>query len=286
MRCLFVSDLHGHERRWRALFEAIARERPRAVFLGGDLLPAARRSAAGSYPQVHDFIDDFLITHLSELRSSLSEDYPAMFLIPGNDDARTHEAALAATEEHCLWTYAHGRMHAFDDFDVLGYAFVPPTPFRCKDWERYDISRYVDPGCISPEDGFLTVPRDERDLRYGTIGDDLVELTEGRDLARTICLFHSPPYETGLDRAALDGRFIDHVPLDVHVGSIAIRKFILDRAPRISLHGHIHESASITGTWKQQLGETWCYSAAHSGKELALVRFEPEHPSEAERVLL
>ncbi|MCZ7556208.1 MAG: metallophosphoesterase [Bacteroidia bacterium] len=286
MRCLFASDIHGHERRWLALFDAIERELPQAVFLGGDLLPAVRRSAAGVYPVVNDFIRDFLVVRLDELRSRLREDYPAIFLIPGNDDARTHEDALIATEDHGLWTYAHGRIQALRDYDVLGYAFVPPTPFRCKDWERYDVSRYVDPGCISPEDGFLTVPRDQRDLRYGTIEDDLKEMSDCRDLSRTICLFHSPPYDTVMDRAALDGRFIDHVPLDVHVGSIAIRKFILDRVPRISLHGHIHESASITGTWKQQLGATWCYSAAHKGKELALVRFDPDHPADAERELL
>jgi len=39
-------------------------------------------------------------------------------------------------------------------------------------------------------------------------------------------VLHSPPYDTGLDRAALDGRSVDHAPLDVHVGSIAIRRFI------------------------------------------------------------
>ncbi len=286
MLCHFVSDLHGHEHRYLRLFDAIRTERPDAVFLGGDLLPASRKSGQGLFPPVSDFFEDFLRPQLLELREALGSRYPRIFLIPGNDDPRTLEPALMDAEQLGLWAWAHERWFTLDRFEVLGYAYVPPTPFRCKDWERYDLSRYVDPGCISPEYGFLTVPRDEHELRYRTIAEDLSELTDGRDLSRMIALFHSPPYDTSLDRAALDGRFVDHVPLDVHVGSIAIRKFILEKKPRITLHGHIHESASITGKWKEQLGSTWCYSAAHQGRELALVRFDPDAPAEAERELL
>jgi hypothetical protein len=31
------------------------------------------------------------------------------------------------------------------------------------------------------------------------------------------------------------------------------------------------------------IGRTFCFSAAHDGPELALVRFEPEHPEFATR---
>jgi Icc-related predicted phosphoesterase len=99
-------------------------------------------------------------------------------------------------------------------------------------------------------------------------------------------LFHAPPHDTELDRAALDGRRIDHAPLDVHVGSIAIRRFIERRQPRITLHGHVHESARLTGSWRATIGATHCLSAAHDGPELALVRFDPERPADATRELL
>jgi len=36
---------------------------------------------------------------------------------------------------------------------------VPPTPFLLKDWEKYDVSAYVDPGCVSPEEGYHRVER-------------------------------------------------------------------------------------------------------------------------------
>jgi Icc-related predicted phosphoesterase len=99
-------------------------------------------------------------------------------------------------------------------------------------------------------------------------------------------LFHAPPYRTDLDRAALDGHTFEHVPLDVHIGSIAIRRFIEERQPLVTLHGHVHESARITGSWRQRIGRTWCFSAAHDGPELALVRFDLEDPGAATRELI
>ena len=70
------------------------------------------------------------------------------------------------------------------------------------------------------------------------------------------------------------------------MGSIAIKNFIENRQPKISLHGHIHESSRITGHWQQKLKETYSYSAAWDGTELALVKFDPEFPENAERILL
>jgi len=100
-----------------------------------------------------------------------------------------------------------------------------------KDWERYDISRHVDPGCLSLEEALF--------------------------------LFHAPPYRTSLDQAALHRR-----------------------QPLVSLHGHVHEPSRLSGSWRDRLGRTYCYSAAWNGPELAVVRFDLERPAEAERLLL
>jgi Icc-related predicted phosphoesterase len=203
----------------------------------------------------------------------------------GNDDRRVHEPALRAGDAEGLWMYVHDRCVELGEVDLYGYSFVPPTPFRLKDWERYDVSRYTDPGCIPPEDGSTSVELDVRDRMHRTIQEDLETLTAGRDLARAVMLFHSPPYDTALDRAALDGVKVDHAPLDVHVGSIAIRNLILRRQPLVTLHGHIHESARLTGAFMQQLGSTVCLSAAHDGPELAVVCFDIADPAAARRGL-
>jgi uncharacterized protein len=284
VRCFFASDLHGHRHRYEMLLAAIERDRPDAVFLGGDLLPNPRVML--EYPEIRDFIEDFLAARLRILKDEIGDEYPKIYLIMGNDDPRQAEAALDDPRAAELWSYVHLRRAELGGLSVYGYNCVPPTPFQLKDWERYDVSRYVDPGCVSPEEGRRSVPVDPSEARNATIKDDLETLTAGADLADAILLFHSPPHQTALDRAALDGRMIDGVPLDVHVGSIAIRRFIVARQPRLTLHGHIHESASITGSWMERLGATVCLSAAHRGPELALVSFDPTDPAQATRRLL
>ncbi len=280
--CFFATDIHGSVSRYRKLLDALRSERPGAVFLGGDLLPALRSldgegviSEPGGLARLFD-----------EVRDELGDDYPEVFLILGNDDARAQEADFIAAAARGTWRYLHNHRAEFRGHPVFGYAHVPPTPFLNKDWERYDVSRYVDPGSVSPEEGYRSVAVENSQIRYGTIKEDLDRLTGDEDLANAILLFHTPPYQTNLDRAGLDGRMIDHVPLDCHVGSIAVRRLIEKRQPKITLHGHIHESAKRMGGWRDKIGRTHLFTAAHHGPELALVRFDPDEQEKAKRELI
>jgi len=254
--------------------------------MGGDLLPSAIHANAVGHPGGGDFVGGYLAAGLSRLRESMGEKYPRVFAIMGNDDLRSSEASFVKAETLGVWEYINMKETGLGRFAVFGYSYVPPTPFLLKDWERYDVSRFVDPGSISPEEGRRSVSTDMRAVRNATIKDDLDSLTKGRDMSDAIMLFHAPPYDTDLDRAALDGKTVDHVPLDPHVGSIAVRRSIEAREPLVTLHGHVHESARITGSWKDRIGSTYVLSAAHDGPELALVRFSPEDPGSAERELL
>ena len=278
--CFFVSDLHGLQSRYQTLFSKILEEKPAAVFLGGDLLPGFETFQDGN------FVRDYLAQEFKELYIKLGKKSPRIFLILGNDDDRGIEEDLVHfMERDKIWEYVHNKSSQFGEFTVYGYAYVPPTPFLNKDWERYDISRYVDPGCIPPEEGWHTIKQAVNIVQHATIQQDLKELTSSKDLSKSIFLFHTPPYKTNLDRAALDGKMIDHVPLDVHVGSIAVKELIQENQPLLTLHGHVHESVRLTGSWKDQLGISTMFSAAHDGPELALVRFDPEHLEEAVREL-
>jgi len=285
VRCCFVSDLHGKIDRYRKLFDFIARERPQAVFLGGDLLPMPFDGSWSREPAGDDFVEDFLVAQFQKLAESLGGGYPRVMLILGNDDPRAEEAAMEQVSGRGVWEYVHDRKVVVDGIPVYGYAYVPPTPFQLKDWERYDVSRFVDVGCVSPEEGRRSVPVPERVVRYATIEKDLKRLTGDDDLEQAVFLFHSPPYRTKLDRAALDNKMVDHAPLDVHVGSIAIRRLIETRQPLVTLHGHIHESAGLTNAWRDRIGRTHMLSAAHGGPELALVRFDTDDPAKATREL-
>jgi Icc-related predicted phosphoesterase len=275
--CFFVSDLHGDKSRYEALFRAIRSEHPRLVFLGGDLLPGISSIQTGNTP----FVSRFLLPGFTRLKSDLGRHYPRVFRIPGNDDPASAEKSLNKGEQVGLWASLHLRTASYRNVRLAGCGYVPPTPFRLKDWERYDVSRYVDVGCVPPDEGLLTVDTDPNELKYNTIAETLKDFFG--DISGGVYLFHAPPYDTGLDRAALDGVCVDNTPVDVHIGSIAVRRFIEAHRPKLTLHGHVHESFRITGTWKTKIGTTICVSAAGEGPGLTLVRFPFSKPEEATR---
>ena len=242
--------------------------------------PAPLRSAKS------EFVPSYLIPLFTKARESLGNDYPPIFLILGNDDPACEQERFLAGQALGLWQQIHKRVMLFGDAPIYGFACVPPTPFPLKDWESYDVSRYVPPGCVSPEEGYRSVPMEPNEIKWGTIQKDLAMLAGEDSLDHAVFLFHTPPYDTPLDRAALDGKTYEHVALDLHVGSIAVRRFIEERQPLLTLHGHVHESARLTGIWKIRIGRTTCINGAHDGPELALVRFDLESPEHATRDLL
>ena len=284
--CFFATDLHGKVERYNKLFSQILSEEPEAVFLGGDLLPSGLFALTSNETVVDDFIKDSLVLEFFKLKKNMGSTYPRIFLILGNDDSKINEIDFIDGQRLGVWEYIHNKKIEFEDFNVYGYSYVPPTPFQLKDWEKYDVSRFVDPGCVSPEVGWHSFDVPKHELKYSTIEKDLGTLVGENKLTNTIFLFHTPPYKTNLDRAALDGKMVDHVPLDVHVGSIAVKRFIENTQPAITLHGHVHESARITGTWKDKIGKTHLFTAAHDGPELALIRFNKDHPEESTRELI
>ena len=285
-KCYFVSDIHGSLERYRKLFLKIEQEVPTAVFMGGDLLPSGMLMLTSSKDVPKDFINDIIVKGFDTLKEKLKEEYPRIFIILGNDDSKLDEDVFIEGESRGLWEYVHNKKVKFRDYFVYGYSYIPPTPFLMKDWEKYDVSRYVDPGCVPPEEGFHSGKVNKNEHLYSTIKKDIDLLIDKTDISKSILLFHTPPYKTKLDRAALDGKTFEYVPLDVHVGSIAVQRFIDDNQPLITLHGHVHESPRITGSWQDKMGNTYAYSAAHDGKELALVIFDPEFPDKAIRKLL
>lgn len=286
MLCFFVSDLHGKIDRYHKLFALIKTEKPAAVFIGGDLFPHNHNKANEfNFKDTDDFIDDIIVSGFRDLKNHLLDQYPEVFIILGNDDPKIEEQRIINAESLGIWKYIHNKRTILQGYDIYGYSNIPPSPFLLKDWERYDVSRYVDPGCIHPTEGKRTT-NDNTDIEYATIQKDIDELTKGFLPEKSIFLFHSPPYQTNLDRAALDGKTFDHVPLDVNVGSIAIRRFIENKQPLLTLHGHIHESSEITGFWSDKIGRTTLFSAAYNKPELAVVKFDLHDLANAERIIL
>jgi uncharacterized protein len=286
MLCFFVSDLHGKISRYKSLFKVIKENEPEVVLIGGDILSLHYNYLKNNIPGIEDLLLDYIIPKFKDLKSLMCDKYPKVFIILGNDDLRINENIIIEAEQSGIWEYIHNKKVQFSSNTIFGYSFVPPTPFILKDWEKYDVSRFTEVGCIPPNQGYRSVPVKQDEIEYSTIQKDIEALVNNDDLSHSIFLFHTPPYQTNLDRAGLDGQMIASVPLDVHVGSIAIKKFIEEKQPYLTLHGHIHESARITGSWKDRIGNTVLLSAAYDGPELALVRFDLDNPIDAVRLLI
>ena len=114
---------------------------------------------------------------------------------------------------------------------------------------------------------------------------------ETDDYSNVICNFHDPPYNSGLDVApTLDEehkvRKSGAQEILGPVGSKSVRDVIERYQPLLGMHGHIHESARLTGRWRDRLGRTEMFSAAHDGPELAIVSFDLENPGGAKRELV
>lgn len=281
VKCIFVSDIHGKIKRYDSLFKFIQKQQPDGIFFGGDLLPHSHPNS----DSLETFISRHLFSKIQQINATVKKPV-RFFLILGNDDPRIYEDLFFKADSNNIVTYVHNKTVSFGDFFVTGYSYVPPTPFQLKDWERYDVSRHLDVGAVSPESGYRTIDAPVDDIRYTTIAEDLDRLSQNAPADRTIWLFHSPPYQSDLDRAALDGKMMDHAPLDVHVGSIAIQRFIKKKQPLLTLHGHVHESARLTGEWKQRFGRTYSFSAAHDGPELAVIRFDTDDLNKASKELV
>ena len=286
MKIYFVTDLHGDSQKYLKLFKLIENDPPELLLIGGDLLPSGVNNFSSLNFKHVDFINGFLAKRFNELKEILDSQFPKIFLILGNDDARIEELAILDAAMSGTWKYIHNRKISYNVYFFIVYNYVPPTPFQLKDWERYDVSRYVDPGCISPEEGIRTIPISQIEAKFSTIQKDLDILLKNTQMNKTIFLFHAPPYKTNLDRANLDGKMIDHIPLDVHVGSIAIKRFIESNQPLLTLHGHVHESTEMTNEWKEAIGNTIAINGANNDPRLCIIKIDLNENINAERILI
>ncbi len=276
MNCLFVSDLHGNKKRYKKLFGIVDEKKPDAVFFGGDLLPNSFRIDC----DIDKFLEEEFFSKVKKYNEKTR-----FFVIMGNDDPRVFEKHFIDADKKGLIEYVSEKTVKFNDLFVTGYPFVPPTPFQLKDWERYDVSRFVDVGGISPEEGIRTVDVDKDLVRFSTISDDLKNIVKNAPAEKTIFLFHSPPYNSNLDRAGLDGKMVDSAPMDVHVGSIAIQRFIEKYQPFLTLHGHIHETVSLTGQWREKFGKTISFTGSSYDSELVIIDFDTNNLEKTERMV-
>jgi len=217
------------------------------------------------------FLERFLDPLLREMRAAQPD--LRLYWMMGNDDwAGNMDWMEQWHGEELAWLLPDHVYDLDDGLQLTGDPYVSLTPFSLKDWERFDdaaqtLDRPSYLPCLSTSEGLQPTTYEELRAR-GTLRERLAALAARTGPARTIYVFHDPPHGTSLDR----------LWNDVSVGSRAIRDFILEHQPPLTLHGHIPEAPLVTGRWHDWLGQTLCINPGPMGSVLHSVTFETADP--------
>ncbi|MEW6776238.1 MAG: metallophosphoesterase [Bdellovibrionota bacterium] len=270
MRIAYASDLHGETAHYEALFSLAKEKECGAVILGGDLSPK-KFSRSEIIPHHRNFYETFLLPLIERHKHERPD--LKVYVIMGNDDCAPNARIFENRPD--LMTWIHGKTVELEPGLLLsGYSCVDITPFYLKDWERWDSKeprtkvRSLKGGRSKP-DGSQIEAFAFPETPCQTIEEELAPKASelgGKDF---IWVAHCPPHDSNLDKMAMG----------VHVGSDSIRRFIEKSAPLISLHGHIHESPRMTGSFKDQIGRTLSVNAGQDWKFLHAVTFDTADPA-------
>lgn len=279
MKALYSCDLHGRINLYEQMLAMAVRHDVRAVFIGGDLFPTRIPPPLTLICGGAEFQVDlegqfrFLEERLAPLLLSFQASHPQIHLVytPGNHDwipavKRFEDIVPSAVN-------VHGQTLSIDGITVFGYACVTDSTFWVKDYARRD--RKDDPhvpskfAIVSDADRLVQSPHGAYALNERSMEEEL-EGVFFPDPERTVCVFHCPPHDTGLDTLH-DGRSI---------GSRSIRAFLEIAQPLVSLHGHIHESPYMSGLYQTLIGKTVAVNPGHSPKVLHAIVFDTDDPAE------
>jgi uncharacterized protein len=280
-RLFFATDVHGSDRCFRKFLAAASAYQADALVLGGDVAGKAmvpiveegREQFSFSFQGVRETVgaaelDDVMgrlnfngfyprLTEPTELQQmSEDPDYVVRLFEQVITDQLASWCDLAAERlpEHvrCLITPGN------DDPLAIDAVLERATKVECPERETVPVG----PIWLASLGNTNRTPwSTDREYDEPDLAEQIREMVEpfadGRPL---VFNFHCPPYGTGLDTAAkLDEELrpvLDHGnPVEIPVGSTAVREAIERYEPVAGLHGHIHESANAT-----RLGRSWCFN--------------------------
>jgi Icc-related predicted phosphoesterase len=252
MKLLYTSDLHGEIHLYQELLSLASSTSSEIVVMGGDLLPSfpPTKKYEDMVPNQKTFIEQFLPSFFKNILDNTSAQQ--IFLISGNWDL-SYSYLFRKPIENVIDLNQKSYLLK-NGYELIGYPFVPPTPFRPKNYEKMDdreapwppqknpsyilASGHTDQ--LTPIDPYLYLRGRE------TIEEDLNHLARPLYSKKTVYIMHSPPFGTRLD--LIQG--------GTAAGSRSIKAFIERNQPLLTLHGHIHESPELSGACLDRIGKT------------------------------
>ncbi|HOS96756.1 MAG TPA: metallophosphoesterase, partial [Deltaproteobacteria bacterium] len=213
------------------------------------------------------FVEDFLVPSLW----SLLDANPGMRVLytPGNHDWIPAVELLGRLLPQAL--NIHETPCRMDGITFSGYACVTDSTFWVKDYARRDLAKdpYVPSkfAIVSRTDRLMHSPGGEYATARRSMEEDLSDL-DLPDPLRSVCVFHCPPYATGIDTLH-NGK---------PIGSRAIRAFLERTQPLLSLHGHIHEAPYVSGVFSTRVGSCIAANPGQGARTLHALVFDTDDP--------
>ncbi len=262
----FTTDLHGRVNLYEQADELARRSGADVLILGGDMLPDGEMSNPG--PAQTGFVRGWFAEWVRRLSRKLPGCRVATIF--GNHDWLCALEAMDRLDAEGLLTVLRpDRPAEFGGWKVLGFSLSPPSPFFTKDLERLDRPGDSPPvaggGRWDPATQSVVPALAPDHFTSGpTIQEELANVIPVN--GQWILVSHAPPFDSGLD-LLITGE---------SVGSRAVREFIEQRRPAISLHGHLHDSPYRSGRFYEQIGETISINPGQGAARLAAVTFDPD----------
>lgn len=260
MKILALSDIHQRDFKWSKLSSAVKKEKPDAVVISGDLV-------ANSFMfKYKEFVDKTIKKYAKEIK----EHCPHLILVNGNDDHKDISEYLSTTEgANDLWYNVNDTVLEVNGFEFIGVPQVLDHPFGYKYWcvretnEDLHIN-WFQMGkpltMVTEKLDFINIDDYPQFLMAKPSMETILENVslKIKDMNKAIFLIHCPPMGCGLDITSRG---------DI-CGSGIITKFIMNKQPLLTVHGHIHESPKYTGKWCCQLDKTWAIQAGQIENDL------------------
>lgn len=283
MNILHITDLHGIHKKYLKVFEILEKENIDVIVNSGDLFPKDGKTLLDIWIQQKKFILEFHTDFMEEIDGRKIH----YLAFPGNDDFLCHDEIFDKTISKYGYCYnpVKGNVDV-DEFSFIGFDLVPDYPFGLKDRVRMDtldfgFPKQISQPILSDLENKGTFKEIENWIEYArnlkTIEEELEIKKEfwGEINNQTVFICHPPPRGLGLD-VIISGE---------EVGSEAVTSFIQKNQPKLSLHGHIHESPEISGKFCGWIDKTLCVQPgqSQSGKKLSGCFIKVSEEMEVER---
>lgn len=279
-RIFFATDVHGSDRCFRKFLAAAKTYNADALILGGDvagkaIVPIVSRGDSEFSYSFQGAVATVTGDNLSEVEAMMNFNgfYPHVTEQTEVDRMTEDPAYVVRIFEETIQEQVAGWCDLAaerladdvrcvitpgnDDPQVIDGVLSAAPRIECPELATVELG----PVFLSSLGNTNRTPWDtDREFDEDQLADQIRAMVDGFTNRPLVFNFHCPPYNTGLDTAMkLDDDFRPVLsrgnPVEIPVGSTAVREAIKAFEPVAGLHGHIHESAKAA-----KLGPTWIFN--------------------------